>query len=149
MRELTVRNRQRAWLVDGRHLRRTTRRLLEQLLEVRQYRLDVQLVSGRRMAVLNRDWLGHDGPTDVISFDHQKQTPELDLHGQIFLCPDVAVEQAKRFRATQDAELLRYLVHGVLHLSGYDDQEPAQRRRMKRRENHLLQRLLRPPTGKA
>jgi probable rRNA maturation factor len=149
MKQLSVRNRQRAWFVDGRRLRRLTCRLLEEFLSLRSYRLGVHLISAGRMAELNRDWLGHQGATDVISFDHQAQTPELDLHGEIFLCPDVAVDQARRFRATEEAELLRYLVHGVLHLSGYDDREPAQRRRMKRRENQLLQQLLARPAGKA
>jgi probable rRNA maturation factor len=143
MKELVVRNRQRAWRVNGRALRRATQRLLEQLLGLRRYLLGVHLVSPRRMAGLNRLWLGHDGPTDVITFDHRAETPDLDVHGEIFLCPDMAAVQARRFRATRDAELLRYLVHGILHLCGYDDRTPALRRRMKQRETRLLRDLLR------
>jgi probable rRNA maturation factor len=143
MKELVVRNEQRVLSVDGRRLRWAARRLMEKLLGLQRYQLGVHLVSGRRMAALNREWLGHEGPTDVITFDHRAETPELDLHGEIFLCPEMAVIQAREYGATREAELLRYVVHGVLHLRGYDDLEPALRRLMKRRENQLLRHLLR------
>jgi probable rRNA maturation factor len=142
MNELVVRNRQRICRVDGRRIRWAARRLIEGLLGRRRYCLGVQLVSGRRMAALNERWLGHGGATDVITFDHRAETPELDLHGELFLCPEVAMEQARRYRTTSEAELVRYLVHGVLHLCGYDDREPGLRRRMKRQENRLLRGLL-------
>jgi probable rRNA maturation factor len=142
MKELVVRNAQRTQLVDGRRMRLAARHLLEELLRLHRYQLGVHLVSARRMAAMNKKWLGHQGPTDVITFDHRAETPELNLHGEVFLCPEIAVLQAKRFGATREAEVLRYLVHGVLHLCGYDDRNPTMRRRMKRRENGLLRALM-------
>jgi probable rRNA maturation factor len=147
MKELVVRNEQRALPVDGRRLRRAARRLLDELLGLQRYQLGVRLVSGNRMAALNKEWLGHEGSTDVITFDHRAETPDLDLHGEIFLCPEMAVVQARQYGVTREAEVLRYLVHGVLHLRGYDDRNPDQRRRMKRREGELLGRLLRFEAG--
>jgi probable rRNA maturation factor len=63
------------------------------------------------------------------------------LCGEIFICVDEAVLQARRFRTSWPSEVVRYLVHGVLHLRGYDDLQPAARRRMKRQENRLLRAL--------
>jgi probable rRNA maturation factor len=63
---------------------------------------------------------------------------DLALHGELFICLDEAVKQASVFGATWQAELVRYVIHGLLHLCGYDDRDPAARRRMKRAENRLL-----------
>jgi rRNA maturation RNase YbeY len=59
---------------------------------------------------------------------------ELKMHGELFICVDEAVLQAKKFKTSWQSEIVRYLVHGVLHLLGHDDFKPA-RRKMKREEN--------------
>jgi len=63
------------------------------------------------------------------------------LHGEIFVCVDEALLQARRFRTTWQSEVVRYIVHGVLHLCGYSDQTSRERQQMKRAENQLLARL--------
>jgi rRNA maturation RNase YbeY len=60
------------------------------------------------------------------------------IHGEIFLCLDEAVAQARKFDANWQSELARYLFHGLLHLHGFDDLTPDARRRMKRQETRLL-----------
>ncbi len=65
------------------------------------------------------------------------------LHGEIFICIEDAVRQAREFRTTWQSELVRYLIHGVLHLIGYDDLTAADRHVMKREENRLLRTLSR------
>jgi rRNA maturation RNase YbeY len=60
------------------------------------------------------------------------------IHGEIFLCLDEAVAQARQFGTDWQSELARYLLHGLLHLHGFDDLTPHARRRMKRQENRLL-----------
>jgi len=60
------------------------------------------------------------------------------LHGELLICLDEAVVQAHRFRTTWQSELVRYIIHGLLHLCGHDDLKPAARRQMKRAENRLL-----------
>ena len=59
----------------------------------------------------------------------------------MFVCVDVAIAQAKEFDSSWQAETVRYIVHGVLHLLGHDDLEPALRRSMKREENRLVRLL--------
>ena len=63
------------------------------------------------------------------------------LHGELFVCVDEAIIQAKRFRSTWQSEIVRYIIHGVLHLLGHDDLKAAARRSMKREENRLAGRL--------
>jgi ssRNA-specific RNase YbeY (16S rRNA maturation enzyme) len=64
-------------------------------------------------------------------------------HGELFICLDDAVAQAREFRTTWQRELVRYIVHGVLHLCGHDDHAAVPRRVMKREENRLLRELSR------
>ena len=65
------------------------------------------------------------------------------LHGEIFICLDDAVAHARRFRTLWQAELARYVIHGVLHLRGHDDLTPAARRKMKREEARQLREIAR------
>ena len=63
------------------------------------------------------------------------------LHGELYICLDDAIAQAKEFRTTWQSEVVRYVIHGVLHLLGHDDHAAAARRKMKREENRLLRHL--------
>ncbi len=63
------------------------------------------------------------------------------LHGEIFICVDEAIAQARKYAPRWQSEIVRYVIHGILHLLGHDDSRPAARRRMKREENRLLRRL--------
>lgn len=102
--------------------------------------LGIVITGAAEMARVNEQHLGHEGATDVITFDY---TPPggAGLHGEILICLDVAGRQASAYRTTCSLEVLRYLVHGLLHLCGYDDLEPATRQVMKRHENRLVKRL--------
>jgi probable rRNA maturation factor len=60
------------------------------------------------------------------------------LHGELFICPAVAVAQAREFGTDWRSELVRYVIHGLLHLLGHDDRQPAARRRMKQAEGRRL-----------
>lgn len=138
---LIVKNRQRAQRLDVRLLRRCARVLLVELLERESFDLAVYLVAADRMTRLNEEFLQHAGSTDVITFDYADPGSNQPLHGELFLCVDEAKIQATRYRTTWQEELARYLVHGVLHLTGFDDATPALRRPMKREEDQLLKAL--------
>ena len=106
--------------------------LARELFPKRSHKLGVYFVSGKKMAEINEKFLGHEGPTDVITFNYGD--PAM-LHGEIFICPDVALAQAKEFGTTPQMEIVRYLVHGLLHLRGFDDRTSAKRAKMKRAED--------------
>ena len=106
--------------------------LARELFPNRSRELGVYFVGRTKMAELNERFLGHEGATDVITFDYSEGKGK--VHGEIFICPDVARVQAKEFGTTPQMELVRYLVHGLLHLHGYDDRTAAKRAKMKRAE---------------
>lgn len=140
------RNRQRLHRVNTPLLRRITRALLEDFCGVQNYELCIHLVAATEMAHINEKFLQHEGSTDVITFNHSKVgrvTPCAPLHGEIFICLDDAIKQARQFRTTWQSEIVRYVIHGVLHLLGHDDLKTAARKKMKREENHLLRQISR------
>lgn len=136
---LTVCNRQRTRQINHRLFRQIGMALLQELCVVKQAELGINLVAASEMQRLNETFLQHAGSTDVITFDYADHAS--GLHAEIFLCVDEAILQARRFRTTWQSELVRYLIHGVLHLFGHDDQHAAARRKMKREENRLLKSL--------
>ena len=138
---LHLRNRQRTRDVNLPLLRRLVRHLLTRHFQIDQYELCFHFIASTEMACLNETFLHHSGSTDVITFDHAEPGKAQSLHGEIFISLDDAVAQATEFRTTWQAELARYIVHGLLHLRGYDDLQPAARRKMKREENRLVQAL--------
>lgn len=139
---LLIRNRQRATPIDVPLLRTLTKALVQDLLEIGRFDLAIYIVRAPEMARLNETFLQHTGSTDVITFDYLVPRPSsLSLHGEIFICIDDAKNQARQFRTSWQSELARYVVHGVLHLLGFDDLSPAKRKKMKREENRLLREL--------
>ena len=140
---LNFSNLQRTKPLRARQLKVITEAALAEL-GTAHWNLTFYLVNSRRMAEINETHLQHEGPTDVITFDYgegESRNTQCALHGEIFICVDVAVTQAREFRATWQSEVVRYVVHALLHLCGHDDQQPAARRAMKRREDALVRRL--------
>lgn len=133
-------NRQRAKRIDLARLRRVAEAVLTEL-SIHHWSLTFYFVGVKRMAGINEQHLGHPGPTDVITFDYNDPKTPGCVAGEIFICVEVAVSQAREFRTTWQSEVARYLIHSLLHLCGHDDLKPAARRKMKRVENRLLRKL--------
>jgi probable rRNA maturation factor len=164
MKLVRIFQRRPARALDRVRWRRLSRGLLEECLAHRDYELGLHFIGATEMARLNETFLGHEGSTDVITFNHQAQggvgeteqrmsaplcglrrhcEPKLTQHlyGEIFICVDDAIANARRFHVRWQWEVARCLIHGVLHLEGFEDADPASRRAMKRRENKLLKEL--------
>jgi len=142
---VVIANRQRKKKINTPALKQIVGALLAEL-ELEQVDLGINLVSAREMTLVNETFLQHEGPTDVITFDHEEMRETENgkrktIHGELFVCVDVAGVQAKEFKAKWQSEVVRYIVHGVLHLLGHDDLKPQMRRKMKRAENRLVRRL--------
>jgi probable rRNA maturation factor len=154
---LSLRNRQRVRAVDRGELRRLAIQLLREDFRVEHYELAVHLVAAPEMSRLNETYLRHAGSTDVITFDYSEKawrvpgsgfraadpSPPFEsrLHGEVFICLDEAMAQARQYGTSWQHELVRYLVHGLLHLRGFDDRRAAARQKMKREENRLMTNL--------
>lgn len=140
---LEVHNRQRRRWVDCRLLENILQVLLADHLKKEASQLEINIVNAAGMSRLNERFLRHRGPTDVLAFDYRESIDHNALFGELFVCVDEATVQAARFSTTWQSELVRYAVHGILHLLGYEDHKPERRREMKRLENRLLKGLAR------
>lgn len=134
---VTLRNQQKDRPINAALLKRLASLIIGRLAPGAAADLCLHLVTPARMASLNEHFLNHPGPTDVITFDLSEGEPGW-LYGEIFICPKVALEQARHYGCPWEQEVLRYVIHGVLHLLGHDDQTPTARRRMKAVENRTL-----------
>jgi rRNA maturation RNase YbeY len=92
-------------------------------------------VSDRRILELNRQFLHHDDYTDIITFDN---STEKEISGEMYISIDTVRKNAKRYRTGFDNELLRVMVHGILHLCGYNDKTTRERQVMRAMEDDSL-----------
>jgi len=125
-----IRNRQRAYPVNLAQLRQLALQVAANFQS-----LSIVLVSDLAMARFNQQYHATAGTTDVLSFGYE------DGHGELIISVPRAVAQARQFRTTPSRELALYVVHGILHLQGYDDLTPSPRRRMRAAERRWLRKL--------
>jgi probable rRNA maturation factor len=134
--QISVRNLQRKMPLDIVDLARFAECALKLCLRLpTKRRTDLQklreilvlIVSDRRIALLNRQFLGEAKPTDVITFQH----------GEIFISAETARRQARQFRTTLKHELQLYLVHGLLHLHGFNDRTQVGAQEMERAQERI------------
>jgi probable rRNA maturation factor len=157
-------------IVNQQHTRKINLPLLKQIttallkeLEIEKAEIGICLIGAAEMTRLNETFLKHQGSTDVMAFDYgdndrvgsrlaiyRSPLPadgahgvrRFTLRGEILVCVDEAVLQARRFSTSWQSEIVRYIVHGVLHLLGFDDSSAGTRRKMKREENRLLREII-------
>lgn len=115
-------------------------------LKQHDWSLSVALISAREMESLNRNYRGREYATDVLSFSYRSGLDTTDgFLGEIVIAPEIAVRQAAQYGGALEAELRRLLVHGILHLLGYDHE--TDRGEMMKLQARLLRRkaLTQPP----
>ncbi|HAO66993.1 MAG TPA: rRNA maturation RNase YbeY [Verrucomicrobiales bacterium] len=135
--QIEVRNRQRKWPLNTAMIEEIAAWVSVSLFKDLETDISIQFLSPGRMASINQEYLGHEGPTDVITFDLCND-PALCMTGEILICPEVAASQSEEFGTTWQEETIRYVIHGLLHLKGFDDLEPEKRRIMKQHENRWV-----------
>jgi rRNA maturation RNase YbeY len=95
--------------------------------------------SDQRELEINREFLGHDYYTDVITFDYSTPTT---INGDIFISLETIQSNAEMIGVSFDNELMRIIIHGILHLTGQMDKTPETKAEMTLKENHALSILL-------
>lgn len=133
---VAVRNRQRRHRVPTARLRLLASQVARRL-RLRHRELSIALISDGAMTQLNARYHGGTGSTDILTFDYGEAA-------ELVISVDRALAHARRFCTTPRRELARYVVHGLLHLAGWDDQTAAARRRMRAAERRLLRECLGP-----
>ena len=111
---------------------------------VRDAMLSITFVGRAAISALNRRYLGHRGPTDVIAFGLGRPGNRGVVIGDIYICPEIARDNANRQGVPIAEEILRLVVHGTLHVLGHDHPTGASRTSspMWRRQERILARVL-------
>jgi probable rRNA maturation factor len=149
---IKIYNRQRVLKLDLKKLRRIAKFVVQNELDVLDLFLEpgllpqssefgVYLVDKVKMTKLNQKTFGKNHATDVISFGYVGEEllfMEEGVLGEVFISVDQAVRAAKVLKTSTDYELLLYLVHGILHVFGYEDKNRKQRQEMRARENFYM-----------
>jgi probable rRNA maturation factor len=133
---MTVRNVQRSVLVSTRKVQCFAGIACKLVWQIRRPKSEIAslnqiyvlIVSDRRMAGLHKEFCGIVGATDVLTFQH----------GEIVISADTAATQARTFHSSVTAEIQLYVLHGLLHLAGFDDGIPSKRRQMDRLQRRLF-----------
>jgi probable rRNA maturation factor len=103
--------------------------------------LSLAIVPGRQMAVLHGKFLGQTGPTDVLSFELERDRRGRVISGEIVVCSTLAKARARQLGHPLSHELLLYAIHGLLHLSAFDDRTESGFAAMHAKEDEILTRL--------
>jgi probable rRNA maturation factor len=139
--QISLQNRQRKVRLNVAWLRRFARAALEicrrhpaetgavlpQLPQV-----EVTIISDEKMAAVHEQFLNAHKTTDVISFDH----------GEILISAETALANARKYRRRLEAEIALYIIHGLLHLNGYDDATAGEAKKMRRVQELAYQRCI-------
>ena len=92
-------------------------------------------VNDDKILEVNREYLGHDYYTDVITFDYDE---DYVVSGDVVISLDTVASNAHLFNKTYEEELYRVIIHGILHLCGINDKGPGEREQMEAAENKAL-----------
>jgi len=133
---IAVQTQQRRLRLDKRFLKKTVRRILEDA-GIESAEISIAVVDDPTIAKVHAEFLDDDSPTDVISFVLGSSPGRLE--GEVVASADTAIARAPQYGWLPEEELLLYVIHGVLHLVGYDDTTPQKRKSMRRMERHYLE----------
>ncbi len=97
--------------------------------------IQIILVSDEYLLRINKEFLNHDWYTDIITFNYNSGPV---ISGDIFISVERTLSNAKHLNISAQKELLRVIIHGVLHLCGYDDKTPSDKKLMTSKEDYYL-----------
>ena len=129
-------NQQTQLAIDTAFLEEVARQTLSHE-QVASAEISIAIVDNQTIHALNRQHLDHDFPTDVLSFLLSEERID-HLEGEVVVSAEMACQTADGYQWSPQSELLLYLVHGLLHLCGYDDHDDTDRNRMRSREQEIL-----------
>jgi probable rRNA maturation factor len=136
MGRISIANQQEAVAIDRKRLREIVAAVLDGEGKP-DSEISLAFVDNATIHRLNLRYLQHDEPTDVLSFPLSDPSAKR-LSGELVIDAEIAKAQAQERGHDVQAELALYVIHGLLHLCGYDDKSEAAEKRMRERERHYL-----------
>ena len=139
---LLIKNSQRHLTISRETLKKVIRKILSKY-RISRYEINIDFLDNSAIQKLNKKYLNHNCPTDVLAFPY----PDSDSKSKNKLCADIAISaemaitNSKIFKVDVKEELCLYVVHGLLHLVGFDDISAAKRKKMRKEEESLIKNL--------
>lgn len=140
---LSVSNISRCYFLSRKKLSRIVRFIFKSV-GVKDASLSIAFVTDPEIKRLNLLYRKRSKPTDVLAFsmrEGRRLKRDSSILGDVAISLDRARKQARRFNSSFKKETYLYIIHGILHLLGYDDELPSPKKRMKKKENQVLERL--------
>jgi len=142
---IIITNNQKKYSLDLRRAKSLAKRTLNVLRLPENSSLSINFVGGSDMKYLNKKYFSREGATDVIALGYQETKrgrAYRDLCGRylgdIIICPDAAICNAKAYSKSFEYEISLYIVHGILHLLGYQDTGIINRKKMQKKQKEVL-----------
>lgn len=139
---IVVKNLNKKFKLNERFIKKITEDVLDILKKSRGTKLEIVFLSDKEIRSLNRKYKRRDAATDVLSF-------ELGDLGEIIISSDTALKNSAIFHTSFEEEIILYVIHGILHLFGYDDETVRERKRMSKKEDVVLKALCQEKFSKA
>lgn len=131
---IVVRNLNKKHRLNEKFIKKLTANILKILRKPRSAELEIIFLSDSAIRLLNRRYKGRNISTDVLSF-------ELGELGEVIISSDTALRNSRIFNTSFEEEIVLYIIHGILHLFGYDDETAGAKNRMSKKENGIRERL--------
>lgn len=141
--KVTLYNQQRDLPISAHSVERLISFLLKPL-KIANDEIVIHFVSEKRIQKIHQEFFNDPTSTDCISFPIDPPNPQrtsYSILGEVFICPKVAIQYGCKHRVDPYEETTRYLIHGLLHLLGYDDIRPDERMKMRAKESRCLKKL--------
>ena len=141
---LKIQNLNKAYRLNEAFIKSLALEILKYIKKTKQADLEVVFLNDKAIRTINKRYRTSDRSTDVLSFRiDRREFGEDRFLGEIFISSDRAFENSKVFKTKFEEELTLYVIHGILHLFGYDDQSAKERLEMSKRETGILDYLCR------
>lgn len=137
--KLEIINLQKCHPIDKKSIKKIVKCVLD--TEQKDAVLNVVFVDNKRIQEINKTYLGHNYATDVLSFSYNDSCAENTMNGEIIISAEMASKVAQDHNGVFEGELALYLVHGMLHLIGYNDKCKKDAKVMHQREGEIIAKL--------
>ena len=134
---VTIQNEQKRLSLKSRQILQLTRHILR-YVRLTQGSLAIVFVTQQKMQSLNRQYRHRHYATDVLAFDLREQKSANEITADIIISTDAVIKNAKIYKNFLSQELALYIIHGILHLCGYDDHRFLKKQQMRGQEKKVL-----------